>query len=264
MNPSQKNATTPTHPGLRLDLPSKRNFFSLKYWRRVVTVVNAILNSKVVLGPAGQFNISDNNAIFTIPDQSASVAASTDHPFKITQTAPGDPDAWLNIQVQPGTILYRQLTNTLAQIGYVAATNYDTDIACVEDSNNIVYLDIDSHLIVVTDTDDGFWPAGFGISCSNRFVIGNVDTTDTTGKILGITQYVTASQSYFIDSLADVTSSTANVPTITFYNSIGNFTWEPWKTLVWGLAGVGFPSTGLYIYIGDGTGVGPGGNYLKT
>lgn len=252
--------------GMRLTLfglgKGLANLFSLSAHNRIVTAINAFLNLRVVPGSRLDFKVSDGNAVITVPGVNAAGAATAAHPFQITQTTPGDPDNWLNVQVAQGIVTYRQLTNTLGNFGGLpAVTNFATNIAAVENANNVVYLDLFAGLIVVTDADDGLWADGWGNSDNARYVIGFADTTDTTGRIITITQRITASADYFCDSIPSL--YTTAIPTISIYSPAPGWTFEINKTIVIGKTVLGFPSDGLYLYIGSG-GVGPGSAWFKA
>src|SRR5690349_8976134 len=95
--------------GIRLPLPTRRTFFSLKYWRRVVTCLNALLNMRVGRGNAFAVQISDLNTVISIPEsESETPTPSGSNPWQVTQPNEGTDD-WQTVSVAAGRVIYTPL-----------------------------------------------------------------------------------------------------------------------------------------------------------
>lgn len=257
--------------GMRLPLPDKSNFFRLSYWRRVVLAVNAFLNFQAKPGSQFDFQISDHNAVLTIPNTGESSTTTSSGTWTITEPSPGTAD-WLNIQVAPGYVTLTPLPGWpnakqgSAAIGPDQVTNFSADIACPSgESSVIVYLDLHttpgSGILKAEATDDGSWFL-FGVTDPEHFVIGIVDTTNTTDQVITIRQLINCNTLIATDRATNAFN--AIIPTIELFDPFNSLDYSTDQSLVRGTVANGFPSNGLYLFVGAGAGVGPDSAWFKA
>lgn len=255
--------------GMRLALFGKAkgmaNFFSISQHNLSRKACNAFLNMRVVAGNRLDFKVSDQNAVLTIPTTVSSTPPSdTSHPFKMTQTLPGDAGGWLNIQVSPGYFQVQPLPARAGSLQFVQTygpgniPNFDTDISLPSGQAFIAII------LDASDPDNPFigYSTSTVVNSPSSLIIGYANTTDTANFIVTFKQYVTSGVILVCDKNLDAANPL--IPTIEPYDLENPLAYSVGQSIVQGITATGFPSNGLYLFVGAGVGVGPNSAWFKA
>lgn len=240
-------------PGEPLQVPSQRQLSML------LTLANALLQGKILRSTRDGFHIADENAVFELKDDFSAANAEL-VPFRINLPNQGTA-SFRDITVNNGYLAFQGTThgNRIPSGPLMNGTN--DPVSLTVDAAALVYVYLfynGSNWEITSDsTDDATWVT-FGINDNKHIIIGTIDATTNAGD-----NELILIQTYEGNLYMPLNGTVNGIDyrKVLVLGTAGGGDEIPFYTMVRGLAINGFPADGLFLYIGNGTGVGPGNNY---